>query len=75
MNNVVGKTKKQIDEYSCVPINNCFINIGFGGCERNVYGATPAEIIHAVLLGLCEYIADGMEMVFTTSDIRYGFNI
>ena len=44
-----------------------FYNISFGGCERNVYGATPVEILHAVLLRLCEYIAEGTEMMFTTS--------
>ena len=30
-----------------------------------MYGATPAEILHTVLLGLCEYIADAMGLVFT----------
>ena len=43
----------------------CFHGISFSGCERNVYGATPAEILHAVLLGLCEYIANAMELIFT----------
>ena len=32
-----------------------------------MYGATPAKILHAVLLGLCEYIAGGIELSFTAS--------
>ena len=61
--------KEQLDEYSFLLINNFFHNISSGGCERNVYGATQVEIFHAVLLGLCEYIAGGMEMTFTTSSM------
>ena len=64
-NDVVGKSKDELNDYSFLPIKNCFHGISFGGCERNVYGATPAEILHAVLLGLCEYIADAMELIFT----------
>ena len=39
------------------------------GVKRNIYGATPAELLHAVLLGLCEYISEGMDMLFTKSAI------
>ena len=42
LSNVVGKTKEQIDKYSCLLINNCFHNISFGGCDRNIYGDTSA---------------------------------
>ena len=65
--NIEGKEIDELNEWSFLPINNCFHNISFGGCDRNIYGATPAEILHAVLLGLCEYIAEGMEMIFTQS--------
>ena len=30
---------------------------------------TPAELLHAVLLGLCEYIAEGMDMLFTKTSM------
>ena len=56
MQNIVGKTKEVLELYSFLPINNCFHNFSFGGCERSIYGATSAEILHAVLLELYEYI-------------------
>ena len=40
-----------------------------GGCERNIYGGTPVEILHAVLLDLCDYITDGIKLTFTGSSI------
>ena len=39
--------------------------MSFGGDPRGVYGGTPAEILHAVLLGLCDYISEGIELMFT----------
>ena len=67
LGNVAGKTKEQLDEYSFLPINNCFHNISLGGCGRKIYGAPPTEILHAVLLGICKYIAECMEMTCSTS--------
>ena len=32
-----------------------------------MYNATPARILYAVLRGLCEYIPEGMELIFTAS--------
>ena len=66
---VAGKDAATLNENSFLPINNCFHDISFGGCDRNVYGATPAELLHAVLLGLCEYIAEGMELLFTQGSL------
>ena len=40
-----------------------------GGCNRNIYGATPAEILHAVLLGLYEYISEAIDLIFTPACI------
>ena len=65
MDTFVGKTEEELNEYSFLPISNCFHQLSFGGCNRNIYGATPAEVLHAVLLGLCDYIAEGMELTFT----------
>ena len=53
------KTEEELNEYSFLPISNSFHKLSFGGCRRNIYGATPAEVLHAVLLGLCDYIAEG----------------
>ena len=56
----MGKTKDELDEYSFLPIKNGFRDLSFGGCSRNTYGSNPAEILNAVLLELCEYIAEEM---------------
>ena len=32
-----------------------------------MYGGTSAKILHAVLLGICEYIAEGAKSTFTAS--------
>ena len=69
IDDVKGKDENKLESYSFLPIKNCFHNISFGGCNRNIYGATPAELLHAVLLGLCEYIVEGMDLLFTKSAI------
>ena len=66
---IVGCSKTELDKYSFLPIHNCFTDLSFGGCPRNIYGATPAEILHSILLGLCEYIAESMELIFTDSSM------
>ena len=66
---IVGRTKDELDAYSFIPIHNCFSDLSFGGCPRNIYGATPAEILHSILLGLCEYIAESMELIFTDASM------
>ena len=70
MDDVLNKNKEELEEYSFLPINNCFNHISFGGCKRNIYGATPAEILHAVLLGLCEYISEAIDLIFTQTCIE-----
>ena len=66
---IVGCSKTELDKYSFLPIRNCFTNLSFGGCPRNIYGATPAEMLHSILLGMCEYIAESMELIFTDSSM------
>ena len=66
---IEGKTKEELDAFSFYPINNCFSNLSFGGDTRGIYGATPAEILHAVQLGLCEYVADAIELMFTQTSM------
>ena len=34
-----------------------------------MYCVTPAEMLHVVLLKLCEYIADSIWLIFTVSTI------
>ena len=66
---IVGKTEEELDQFSFFSMNNCFTQMSFGDCERSIYGGTPAEILHAVLLGLCDYIAEGIKLTFTESSI------
>ena len=40
-----------------------------GGCNRDIHGGSPAKILHAVLLGLCVYIAKSINLTFTDSGI------
>lgn len=61
----VGKSKDDLARMSFLPIRNCFNKLSFGACDRGIYGGTPAEILHAIELGLCEYCADAMDFFFT----------
>ena len=64
-NHIVGKSSEELEYHSFLPIDNCFSHLSFGGGNRSIWGATPAEILHAAELGLCEYIADRMGTLFT----------
>jgi hypothetical protein len=44
---------------------NCFHYLPMGDNIRNIYGSTPVEILHSILLGLCEYISDGITSKFS----------
>ena len=66
---IEGKTKDELNAYSFYPVNNCFSKLSFGGDKRGIYGGTPAEILHAIQLGLCEYIADAIDLMFTPSSM------
>lgn len=65
---IEGKSRDELDAISFLCIRNAFSDLSFGGCPRSIWGATPAEILHAIQLGLCEYIADALEShLFTES--------
>ena len=68
-NDVEGKSKEELDNMSFIPIHNCFSELSFGGDNRGIYGGTPAEILHAVLLGLCDYTAEEIELMFTQTSM------
>jgi hypothetical protein len=53
VSDIAGQTDDHIEQYSFLPIDNFFTPMSFGGFPRGIYGGTPAEILHAVLLGLC----------------------
>ena len=66
---VEGKLKEDLDKISFISIKNCFSDLSFGGDNRGIYGGTPAEILHAVLLGLCDYIAEAIDLMFTQTSM------
>ena len=66
---LLGKPTDELEQYLFLPITNSFNQQSFGGSDRGMYGDTPAEIMHAVLLVLCEYIAECMVLTFTASTI------
>ena len=49
MDDVMGKDENELERYSFLPIKNCFHNISFGGCNRNIYGGTPAELLLSLI--------------------------
>ena len=65
LDNIMNQSKSELDKISFLSVRNCFNTMSFGGCKRNIYGATPPEMLHSVLLGLCEYIADSFNLIFT----------
>ena len=69
LSDVIDKNKEELSAMSLLPIDNCFFHLSFGGCSRNIYGATPPEILHVFELGLCDYIAEGMDLIFTQNSI------
>ena len=52
---ITGKTPaRELAEISFLYGTNCFHSLSFGGGNHNICSATPAELLHAVELGLCE---------------------
>ena len=64
MNTIVSKSEVELQEYSFLPIKSTFHDVSFGGCERIVYIGTPVKILHAVLLGFCDFIAESIDLIF-----------
>ena len=68
-NDVEGENKEELDSISFISIHNCFSELSFGGDNRGLYGWTPAEILHAVLLGLCDYITEAINLMLTQTSM------
>ena len=65
---VTSKSKEELEsETSFYFIDNFFNELSFGQCERGIYGNTPVEMLHSVLLGICDYIGDCIDMIFNDS--------
>ena len=45
-----------------------FVDLPFGGSITNIWGGTPVELLHAVEMGLCDYIYDSYILIFTDSE-------
>ena len=50
--NTVDMIKDEFEEYSFLPTTNAFNQQSFGGCDRGIHDATPAELLHAMLLSM-----------------------
>ena len=68
-NNVEGKSKEKSYIISFISTYNCFSELSFGGDNRGMYGEIPAEILHAVLLGLRDYLAEEIKLMFTQTSM------
>ena len=68
-NDIERKIKGKLNAYSFYPVNNCFLNLSFGGDKRGIYGGTPTEILHAIQLGLCEYISHAIDLMFSPTSV------
>ena len=69
--NLEGKDSAYLKSKSFLDVHNAFSHLSFGGCKRGIWGATPVEILHAVQLGLCEYLCESFEdFIFTNSAFK-----
>ena len=66
---IEGKSKAEVEAHSYLYIRNAFSKMSIGGCERGIFGATPAEILHAIQLGMCEYVAESLDVLFTNASL------
>ena len=69
VSDIGGQSDDHIEQYSCLPIDNCFTCISFGGYPRGIYGGTPAEI-YDMLLYLCQYVVEGVKLTYTQSALN-----
>ena len=67
VSDIAGQPDDHIEQYSFLQVDNYFTPMSFGGCPREIYGGTLAETSHAALLGLCQYVAEGMELILAQS--------
>ena len=64
----INKSKEELKKRSFHDINNVFVDLPFGGSITNIWGGTPVELLHAVEMGLCDYIYDSYILIFTDSE-------
>ena len=56
VSDITSQTDDHIKQYSFLPIGNCFTPMSFDGCPCGIYGGIPVDIVHAMLLGLYQYV-------------------
>ena len=66
---IEGKSKEETEALSYMNLHNAFSKMSIGGCDRGIFGATPAEILHAIQLGMCEYVAESLDVLFTDASL------
>ena len=60
---IFGKNTQELDSMSRYNIRNAFHDLPFGGCEFNIHGNSPPEILHNYQLGKCNDL--GRELSFS----------
>ena len=61
INDVRGKTKKELKMRSMHKIQNCFDEMYFGARTSSIFNCTPPEPLHGVLLGTIKYLFEEFE--------------
>ena len=63
---MLGKDKAYMDSISFNHLKrNCFDTLPFGASIHGIYGGTPVEILHSILLGLCVALSSSLDTKFT----------
>ena len=67
IDDVSGKTKKELNAMSMHKIENAFHGLYFGARTSSIYNCTPPEPLHGLLLGTVKYLFEEFERTIPNS--------